>query len=494
MILRPYQSDSLDKIRELYRDGVKRVMLVMPTGAGKTAVFCKLLKAAYDKGSKAIMVVRGVQLIEQASMRLDREGVPHGVMQANHWRRLPHEPIQICSIDTLYRRKLTPEAQLIVIDEAHYAGSPGFRWLAESYNEAYFLPVTATPYVRSGLSHIAETYIEPITIKELIEQGYLVPPVYYAPTHINLDGVKIDSKTGDYSTKDLDERMRRPAIFGDIVKAYAQHASDRPAIAFAVNIEHSLEIVDTFNRAGFKAVHVEADTPMKERLRLIAQLENREINVISNVGILTTGVDIPAVSCIILARPTKSLNLYLQICGRGTRTAQDKHNFIILDHANNIEEHGFIECEREIDLNGKQSRKSEEIVVICENCFSAFNPRAVVPSDYDCPKCGADNSPKTAESGSNERNTESDESYELQEIKPEEKERLKVLSFANKKVEFALRRGYKPGWVFYQIKNKFGEDYANTFMEALKRSGKMEILARQASQRDHSSDGGNEPL
>lgn len=494
MILRPYQSDSLDKIRELYRDGVKRVMLVMPTGAGKTLVFCKLLKAAYDKGSKAIMVVRGVQLIEQASIRLDREGVPHGVMQANHWRRLPHEPIQICSIDTLYRRKITPEAQLVVIDEAHYAASPGFKWLAESYDGAYFLPVTATPFVRSGLRHIADTYVEPITIKELIEQGYLVPPVYYAPTHINLDGVRIDSKTGDYSAKDLDDRMRRPAIFGDIVKAYKQHASDRPAVAFAVNIEHSLEIAETFNRAGYKAVHVEADTPMKERLRLIAQLENREIDLISNVGILTTGVDIPKLSCIILARPTKSLNLYIQMLGRGTRATDGKYNFIVLDHANNIEEHGFIETQREVDLNGKQTRQSDEIVVICEACFSAFNPRAVVPSDYNCPKCGADNSPKVSSTGGNERNTTTDESYELKEIKPEEKERLKVLSFANKKVEIALRRGYKPGWVFYQIKNKFGDGYANTFMEALKRSGQMEILARQASQRDHFSDGSDEPV
>lgn len=490
MLLRPYQNESLEMIREHYRSGIKKVLLVLPTGGGKTLIFCRLLKAAREKGSKAIMVVRGVQLIEQASARLDRENVPHGVMQANHWRRLPDEPIQICSIDTLFRRKQTPDADLIVIDEAHYAASPGFKWLIEAYPDGYFLPVTATPYVKQGLAHVADTYVEPIKFRELVEQGYLVPPVYYAPTHVNLDGVRVDTKTGDYAAKELSERMRKPAIFGDIVRAYRQHASERPTIVFAVSIAHSQEIIEAFNREGISAVHVEADTPIAERLRLIKQLENREIKAISNVGILTTGVDIPTVSCIILARPTKSLNLYLQMLGRGTRTAEGKENFIVLDHANNIEEHGFVETDREINLNGKQTRKADEIVVICEACFTAFNPRAVVPSNYHCPECGADNAPKvsaTTESG--ERNTTTDENYELKEVKQEDKEKMRVLSYANKRVEIALRKGYKPGWVFYQIKNKYGETYANTFMECLKRTGTLEILARQASKRSDSFDG-----
>ena len=168
----------------------------------KPYAFAVFSKSAYEKGSRAIMVVSGSALVDQASKRLDREGVPHGVMQANHWRNRPDELIQICSIHTLYRRKIVPDAALIVIDEAHLAASPSFKWLIEHYPDAYFLPVTATPYVKNGMRHIADEIVHPITMKELIESGYLVPPKYFAPSRVDLSGVKIDKK---------DERLRAGA-------------------------------------------------------------------------------------------------------------------------------------------------------------------------------------------------------------------------------------------------------------------------------------------
>jgi hypothetical protein len=117
MKLRPYQEKALDEIRAHYGNGVKKVLLKLATGGGKTLCFCTILKSVHAKGLKGIMVVRGKALVDQASDRLSRENVPHGVHMANHWRRMPDEPIQVCSVDTLFRRKIVPKAHLVVVDE-----------------------------------------------------------------------------------------------------------------------------------------------------------------------------------------------------------------------------------------------------------------------------------------------------------------------------------------------------------------------------------------
>lgn len=459
MILRPYQSKALDEIRRHYSRGVKKVLLWLPTGAGKTLCFCRILKSAYEKGSRAIMVVSGSALVDQASKRLDREGVPHGVMQANHWRNRPDELIQICSIHTLYRRKIVPDAALIVIDEAHLAASPSFKWLIEHYPDAYFLPVTATPYVKNGMRHIADEIVHPITMKELIESGYLVPPKYFAPSRVDLSGVKIDKKTNDYVQAQLAEAVSSANILGDIIGAYKKMAKGRPAICFAVSIEHSLSLKDNFIASGIRAEHIEANTPMDERQRHIDRLEKGELDIICNVGCLTTGVDIPSVSCIILARPTKSYNLYIQMLGRGTRTHQGKDNFIVLDHVNNILEHGFIEIENDVDLDGAKPREKKESIIICAQCFHAF-PRL----EYDCPACGYDNAPEEREIA--KKKLEENKAYEMREMVASETQ--KIINFVDEYIEIANQNKYKPGWVFYKVKNKYGETIAKAYWKKIK--------------------------
>lgn len=463
MILRPYQQIALDEIRRHYSAGRKKVLLKLPTGAGKTLIFCTVLKSVHEKGKSGIMVVRGKSLVDQASQRLDREQVPHGVMQANHWRCMPDERIQICSIDTLYRRKLTPKADLVVIDEAHLAASPSFLWLVENYPDAFFLPVTATPYAKRGLRHIADEMVSPISMLELIQQGYLVRPRYFIPSKVDLTGVEIDKKTHDYVTEQLVQRMDDAALFGDMIEAYQKFASGRPALCFAVSIEHSLHIVESFNKAGIRTVHIEAGTSQTERDEVVRQLENREIDVISNVGILTTGIDIPCASCIIMARPTQSYNLYIQILGRGTRTYEGKNDFIILDHAANIEQHGLIEIEKEVDLDGKLSKPRDFRVVICSGCYRAFDPLV----SKECPECGLVSKNESKEAS---RNTTIDETIELTEIKNiEQLESMQIQAFIKKSLEKAVRRGYKAGWIFHQVKERFGESHAKANWSKIKK-------------------------
>jgi superfamily II DNA or RNA helicase len=454
--LRPYQEKALEEIRAHYAAGTKKVLLHLPTGSGKTLCFSYILKSVHEKGNKAFMVVSGASLVDQASVRLDREQVPHGCIQAGHWRNFSDLPIQVCSIHTLYRRKILPEASLIVIDEAHLASSPMFHWLIKHYPNAFILAVTATPYVRKGLRHIADVVVAPISMKELVDQGFLAPARYYVPSKIDLSRVEIDRSTRDYKQDQLAATMKDARLYADIIQSYKKIGKGRPTLCFAVSLEHSMEIVDSFNIAGIRAVHIEAGTPEPIRRKAIEDLRCGIIEVISNVGILTTGVDIPEVSCIIMARPTKSYNLYCQILGRGTRIYPGKSDFIILDHADTISEHGLIDTPREVDLDGVKSRPKEDQVIICERCFSAYRYIENGVRVNACPYCGF--SPKAiAKEPAAARNTETDNDVELVEIKTiEEFKALKVEKFIREKIQYARRKNYKKGWVYYQVKNKYG--------------------------------------
>lgn len=149
MKLRDYQQSAIDQIRAAYARGTRRVLLHLATGAGKTLCFCHIMKSAADKNKKCVMIVRGRELVDQASDRLGRENVSHGVLMAGHWRQDFNSPVQVCSIDTLRSRKYIPDADLVVVDEAHLTGGASYAWILQEYRDrgAYILAVTATPHM-----------------------------------------------------------------------------------------------------------------------------------------------------------------------------------------------------------------------------------------------------------------------------------------------------------------------------------------------------------
>lgn len=460
--LRPYQEAALERIRYRYSQGTKRVLLHMPTGSGKTVVFCEIFAGMIKKGRRGIMAVKGKALVDQASQRLFREGIPHGCLQGTHWNHNPGAPIQICSIDTLYRRKVAPQADMVVIDEAHFATSDSFRWFVAQYPEAFFLPVTATPYVKDGLRHIADEVVRPISFRDLVSQGYLRPPRYFAPTSVNLADVRIDRKTSDYEARGLASAVSQPNIFGDIVRYFREIGQLQPALCFAVSVEHSRALVEKFAASGIPAAHMEADTPDAERTAILRDLATGKIRVVCNVGILCTGVDLPWLRVVIMARPTKSYNLYIQQLGRGTRPFEGKENFVVLDHANNINEHGFMEDERECDLDGDGAPKAPP-VKICKACFVAFNPRAC---KNVCPECGHDHGPleEPVGGGGSTRKVEADERVALEELRVQTMEPAQLAQVKRailKLAKTAAMKGYKPGFVFHRIKEQFNVHIAN---------------------------------
>jgi len=458
--LRDYQVESLDQIIAHFNKGEKKVLLHLDTGAGKTTVFAEVLKRAYNKGNHALMVVRGRKLVDQAHKRLLREQVPHGVIMAGHRANFPDQRIQICSIDTLTARKIYPKANLIVYDEAHLATSASYKTFVEQYPSAYHLPVTATPYLDKSLRHIANTIVRPINMKQLIEKKYLVNARYFAPSSVNLKGVKT-TKTAlgnDYSTPDLEKVLSTGQIVGDLVENYKKYSQSRKTLIFAVSVKHSLMICEQFREAGINILHVDASTPERERESAIAKLESGEISAITNCGILTTGVDIPSLGCILLARPTKSICLYLQILGRGTRPFQDKQDFIVIDCVGNVKEHGFITDEREADLDGKRRKSNKIKIKTCYKCKGVFEPPT-----YICPYCGFDNSIKQPKP----RIEPESRDGELVEVLETDKT-FRAFSEAEGLIRIQNSRPLKPGWVWHQLKKKYGEKIATEVYKKIK--------------------------
>lgn len=446
MALHDYQDLAVREIRGHYARGTRKVLLHLATGGGKTHIFSHILKSAAALGTPSIMVVRGRQLVDQASQRLFKEGVRHGVRMAGHWNKDYSALVQVCSIDTLTSREDYPNARLVVIDEAHNAFGDGYIRLIENYRDAYFLGVTATPYTHKPLSHIADVVVHPIRMRELIERGYLVPPRYFAPSTPDLKGVR--KQNGDYVSSQLENRMN--TLTGDIVQNWIKYGEGRPTILFACNIQHSLSLVRAFEQAGIPAEHVEANHSFAQRTATVDRLRAGRIKIISNVGILCTGVDIPFVGCIIMARPTQSYNLYIQQAGRGTRTCPDvgKCDFIILDHAGNILRHGFIDEEPECDLEGSVRERSGPEPHTCKVCYVVFE-------GSECPECGA---PARVRS---DRSTELVvEDGVLEEIKhlPLAAE---ITIFVNQVKRIQKLKNYKRGWIWHQVKEKYGEEVAN---------------------------------
>ena len=442
----------MDHIREYFQAGVMKVLLWLSTGGGKTFIFCLMIKAAVERGNRAIVVVRGRKLVDQASQRLFREGVPHGVMMANHWNWRPSEKVQVCSIDTLIARDIWPEADLVIIDEAHlFTRDSKAGQICSRYPDSFIVPVTATPWVEKGLRHLADEIVHPITMQGLVDEGYLVPFRYYAPSSPDLSGVQISSSTKDYNNEQLEGAMIKGQLTGSIIQHYKELASDRKAIFFGVNIKHSKMMADRFCKAGIPCKHVDSDSTDEERKIAYDQLASGEIMVLCNVGVACTGVDIPPVSCIISGRPTKSRNLFIQQVGRGTRLCPEegKEDCLILDHAGNIEEHGFPTDEPEVSLDEiKKPETTKKLSKTCKNCFAVYRGGR-------CPECGEVPPPSDAP-----EIEESDDT--LKEIRPED---IDPIAYAHKQLlKRARKEGKKAGWAHYKLIDRFGYEAAKPYL------------------------------
>jgi len=456
LTLRAYQQEAIEKTRAAFAARHRSILIVSPTGSGKTVLAAELIRNAVSRGRKGLFLADRLELIDQASAKLDQVPVEHGIIMADHWRRRPEAPVQVASVPTLHRREGRPKADLVVADEAHKSLAPSYRRIIENYlqNGATVLGLTATPYLYDGRG-LGELYSEMVVVAQtpdLIRDGWLVPIETFAPGSPELAGVSV--KRGDYDQGELEQACDRPTLVGNIVETWKKLAENRSTCVFAVSKKHARNLQQEFLAAGVAAEYLDDATPLTERRAVTARIASGESLVVANVGILSLGWDMPRVSCVVMARPTLSKALYLQQAGRGTRPHPGKDRLILLDHAGNVWRHGLPEVPQKFSLEGllKPTKKDEmkpSGIRICPQCFGV--------SPAGASRCRVCNEPFPANerklvlrNGSLDQVTDTGGSWAVR-IDPEEQVRLLAKWSA-----LGSARGYKPGYAVAVFRSSFG--------------------------------------
>jgi len=352
--LRPYQYQGIEAIFNAWRNNIRSVLFQMPTGTGKTVLFSEIVKKGHDHNRKILIVAHRKELIDQIIGKLQSKNVEAGIILAGQ-KADYSKIVQVASIQTLHRRQ-HPDANLIIIDECHHAKAKSYKKLWEIYPVAKFLGVTATPIRLSGagFDDLFDVLIPSMQVKEFIRQGYLSSIKHFIGATPNLKKVK--KRQGDYVTAQLERVMLDNRLMVNLLDSYQKHASHKSTIVFAVNVEHSKHIAKRYQQSGIPAAHIDGTTPQEERKELLEQFKAKKIKVLSNVEIITEGFDFPECEAVQLARPTKSLALYLQMVGRVMRRADGKEHGLILDNAGLWLEHGLPTIDQEWSLRGIEKK------------------------------------------------------------------------------------------------------------------------------------------
>jgi superfamily II DNA or RNA helicase len=450
--LRPHQSRAIDELRQALRSGSKRPMLQAPTGAGKTVLAAAIIDLARAKGSRVIFTVPAIELVDQTAREFYAEGIRDvGVIQSNHPMTDPSKPVQIASIQTLQRRRL-PEADLVIVDEAHRAFSFIEEWMTrDEWIGVPFIGLSATPWTK-GLGRLYDRLIIAATTAELIKAEYLSKFRVFAPSHPDLSGVR--TVAGDYHEGDLSGVMSDKTLVADVVSTWLAKAEGRPTLCFAVDRTHAKTLQAQFQARGVPCGYVDATTPRDERERVRKAFASGEYRVVCNVGVLTTGVDWD-VRCIVLARPTKSEILYTQIIGRGLRTADGKDNCLILDHSDTTLRLGFVTDIHHERLDGGPMSEA-----------AGETKERAAPKPKECPRCHYVRAPGLASCPSCGHVTERVSGVETVEgelVDLSERRKANRDEGWSGKVAFiaqlrahALVTGKSDGWVAHKYRAKFG--------------------------------------
>lgn len=457
-ILREYQTKAVTRVRDAIFKGFKHVVMVSPTGSGKSAVYAEIIKLASGKGNKSLFLVHRRNLVIQMIETLKHHGINDvGIIMAGHETNL-NAQVQVSTIQTFSRRlnlddlnlnRFFFDADLVLCDEAHTCVSKRYKDVLKLYKDKIIIGCTATP-IRSdgrGLGEIFDELVDVVSVKELTDQGFLATARYFVPpAQPDLEGVK--QARGDYEIGELGRRVSDQKLIGDIVDNWIRIASGRKTIVFCVNVKHAISVSEAFLKVGVPAAHLSAKSTDDERKQAFSDMDNGNIEVICNVALYVEGMDCPDISCVVMARPTKSLGLYRQACGRGLRPSGSET--IIIDHGGVIEDHGLLDEEIVWSLDGKEKGwkkkdrdKKPKQPTRCSVCNLVFEGKAT------CPDCGSP----------------------IQTFgKPVEVVDAELVEFGGKKKLDAVERrrflgmlkhyqqekGYKEGWVAWKYKEKTG--------------------------------------
>lgn len=377
-VLRDYQARAVEQCESHLHQGLCPI-LVSPTGSGKTVTFVSL---AQRLARKTLVVAHRRELIFQARHAVEEAGGVAGLILAGEPYE-PDAPFQIASVQTLATRGLPDGIDLAIIDEAHHATSPSYRKVVAKYPRR--LGATATPFRLDGKG-LRTAGFDVIVVAaytdDLCAQGTLHEPTVYAAPAPDVSHVKVTA--GDYNLAQLGDAVRAAHLDGKIVETWKKRADGRRTVAFTVDVAHAGSVVKAFLAAGVPAEMVSGETPKPLRAGILARLAAGITRVVANCAVLTEGWDLPALEAAIVARPTASLNLHLQMIGRIMRACPGKDGALVLDHAGNTYAHGLVTRRLLYSLDGKvKAAKGAAPLKNCPDCG-----RVIPAATRVCPECG----------------------------------------------------------------------------------------------------------
>jgi len=385
--LHPFQQVSVDRINGCIAAGYKNILLVSPTGSGKTVIASHIVGRIEKKGRRAVFVVDRLSLIDQTSLTFFSEGIDHGVIQGEHPRYMPNLPIQIASQQTLARRTW-PKARYIFIDEAHTITETVRKRITP--RDTIAIGLTATPFTK-GLGKLYDVVVNVTTTNKLIKEGLLSKYRIYAPSEPDMTGVKIVA--GEYEQVEAGKRAMK--VVGNCVAEYLKLGQGKKFICSAVNVDHVMELQRQFQAAGITCATYTYKDLADDRADIVQEFRKPDSNIrgLITVTAASKGFDVPDIGVVIMARPlNKSLAEHIQFFGRGLRISPGKEECIILDHSGNCKhfwnewneffETGVMELDDGTKKEKPKAEKKEPSMMKCPKCSGLHKPMP------HCPSCG----------------------------------------------------------------------------------------------------------
>jgi superfamily II DNA or RNA helicase len=464
--LRDCQSDFIEKIRDSIRRKNTRIIACASTGFGKSVTISAMVKSMIDKDKRVIISLPRRSLVKQLSKSFAKYNIPHGVLMAGE-KSAWGAKCQIVSIDT-YKARLKSgkiefiEADVLIIDEMHTQFTQSMLDIFCKYPLVVGFSATPVAPKKQSLGDFYHEIVESVSMKELIKLGWLVPLKYYAPTDFHPENIPLD-RTGEYAEQAIadyvDAKLKddegKRILVGEIYDNWYRIAKDRKTITFCSSQSHAKYLCEKFMEKGIKSEYVDCNTPDDERKRIFDSVEFGDTQAIFNFSIITFGIDIPNVSCVILARPVRLLSNYLQMAGRATRLHDDKEDGMIIDHCGIVCSLGFAEDDQYWSLDGKESpeerkkkaqeEQKEPKEIKCQNCNTVFKSRRI------CPACGFE-----MISVGQPIPVHQAEMHEIKKSDKKKQEPDKHLWYAQL-LHYARSKGHSDGWADYKYKDKFKE-------------------------------------
>jgi superfamily II DNA or RNA helicase len=444
-----YQEQYISEIKRSFKIGNKKVVLCSATGSGKTVMFSFMTKEAFARNKKILILTDRKELFSQSSGSLVRMGLHATEIKPNSKHKLEGN-LFVAMAQTIQRRISKQEyldlflgLDLIIIDEAHKSAFDFiFKYISEC---TYVIGATATPH-REGKQESLELFyddiIQVIDTPDLIEKGKLSNCKTYG-VKVDLSGVK--TKGGDYDEKSMADKFSEIQLYHGVYENYMRICENKKAIIFAPNITSSIELVKDWSAKGLEIKHV--DCYMNDREEVVDWFKKSKNGIISNYGILTTGFDVPDIEVVILYRATKSLPLFLQMVGRGSRIIEGKDGFILLDFGNNVKRHNYWEFPRQWSLKKKEKKEGVAPIKECPDCAFLMPARIM-----ECPECGHEFEPSQKEK----------EQKEIAQLElmpgPQIMQIAKTASIIDL-IKIQKAKGYAKQWIYHYLKT------ANDFKE-----------------------------